>query len=106
MHGKRHEFLRQKPLLFTFFDTLVPVLIPPIFHELFHYKLAAVVVCDFHFPYQMESAVMLSPEFINFDFSWYIRNMIPPSTRTSSHMKVYMGCGQKSRDYHLPGTVH
>ena len=82
------------------------MLIPPIFHELFHYKLAAVVVCDFHFPYQMESAVMLSPEFINFDFSWYIRNMIPPSTRTSSHMKVYMGCGQKSRDYHLPGTVH
>jgi hypothetical protein len=54
----------------------------------------------------MESALMLSSEFINFDFSWYIRIVIPSSTRTSSHMKVYMGCGEKSRDYHLPCTVH
>ena len=57
---------------FHIFYTLVLVWIPPNFHELFHYKLATVVVCDFPCPYQMASALMLSSEFINFDFSWYI----------------------------------
>ena len=61
---------------FHIFYTFVPVWIPPNFHELFHYKLAK-VVCDFPCPYQMVSALMLSSEFINFDFSWYIRNVIP-----------------------------
>ena len=72
---------------FNIFYTFVPVWIPPNFHELFHSKLAT-VVCDFPCPYQMASALMLSWEFINFDFSWYIRNVIPFSATTSSHMKV------------------